>query len=88
MSAQPEFNFAGPSLTPSDKQRLGRQLLRVRDLMQDGRWRTLAEIEAATGAPQASASARLRDLRRLRLNVERRRISEGLWEYRVSEVEA
>lgn len=40
----------------------------------------------ATGAPEASASARLRDLRRAGLTVERRRRGDpkaGLWEYRV-----
>jgi DNA-binding Lrp family transcriptional regulator len=33
-------------------------------LMVDGQWRTLAEIAEATGAPEASVSARLRDLRK------------------------
>jgi len=47
-----------------DKARLTGQCLRVFTAMSDGRWRTLAEIEAVTGDPQASISARLRDLRK------------------------
>ncbi len=47
-----------------DGERLTTQLRTVRDLMRDGQWRTLQEIEAATGFPQASISARLRDLRK------------------------
>lgn len=42
----------------------GKQLGEVLSVMEDGRWRTLGDIEALTGAPQASISARLRDLRK------------------------
>lgn len=70
-----------------DGGRLSRQIVRVRNLMLDQKWRTLAEIEAMTGFPQASISARLRDLRKERFGmfiVERRRRKEGgTWEYRV-----
>jgi hypothetical protein len=68
-----------------DAARLGAQQRKVYDLMQDGAWRTLYEIACKTGAPEASASARLRDLRRAGLVVERRRMASmpGLWEYRV-----
>lgn len=79
--------FDGNGLTPSDHARLGLQMQKVRDLMLDGRWRTLDEIGAATGAPPASASARLRDFRKLRngrLTVLRRRRSPGLFEYQVT----
>ena len=68
--------------------RLARQLEAVRSLMSDGEWRTLAQIANACAIPEASASARLRDLRKLKfgaLKVERRRAnSNGLWIYRVS----
>jgi len=50
--------------TEKDKPRLNTQREDVRRLMLDGEFRTLADIEAATGHPQASISARLRDLRR------------------------
>lgn len=57
----------------------------VRDFMSDGSWRTLYVIAHFTGAPEASASARLRDLRRAGYTVVRRRTAgmRGLWEYRV-----
>jgi len=85
MTAQAEFRFAGPELEPHDRARLGRQLLLVKGLMGDGKWRTLSEIEALTGAPQASISARLRDIRRMGLRVERKRAGpeRGTWLYRV-----
>lgn len=69
-----------------DRERLLRQKDRVRNLMLDAIWRTLSEIEEITCDPQASISARLRDLRRVGYTVERRRRGEpknGLFEYRV-----
>lgn len=81
----PLFDFSGPSLTRSDRLRLGDQLRRVADFMGKGGWYSLEEISIATGAPEASVSARLRDLRRPKCGcwtVERRRRSGGLWEYR------
>jgi hypothetical protein len=50
-------------------------------------WRTLREIEVALGFPQASISARLRDLRKPSFGgfvVKRRRRSSGTWEYQVT----
>ena len=70
-----------------DHARLSLQRQRVWDLMQDGHWHTLEEIAHATGSPEASVSARLRDLRKPRFgahNVERRRVAGGLHEYRVA----
>jgi hypothetical protein len=52
-----------------DEDRLKTQLARVRALMWDQRWRTLDDISRATGDPQASVSARLRD--RARANTAR-----------------
>jgi len=72
----------------ADKDRLSRQLELVRAAMLDGAWRTLEEIERLTGAPPASVSARLRDLRKPKFGsgkVDRRARgprSEGLFEYR------
>ena len=37
---------------------------RVWKIVKDGKWHTLAEISAATGDPQPSVSARLRDFRK------------------------
>ena len=69
--------------------RLNTQLRAVRDLMRDGQWRSLNAIAQATGYPEASLSARLRDLRKPKFGlhtVQRRRAQEGAgtFEYRVT----
>ena len=82
--------FDGSDYEPAmDDIRLTGQLLRVFSLMSDGAWRTLREIEDATGDPSASISAQLRHLRKDRFGghlVEKRsrgmRIV-GLFEYRL-----
>ena len=69
-----------------DGARLTAQHERVKDFMRDGGWHTLAQISAGTGDPEASVSARLRDLRKPRFGahqVERRHVANGLWEYRL-----
>lgn len=69
-----------------DGQRLGRLLDRVYNLMIDGSWRNLTEIQARCGGSEPSVSARLRDLRKAKhgsLLVERRYVSNGVWEYRL-----
>ena len=50
----------------SDQDRMFGQLGRVRDLMRDGGWRTLQEIQDALGPPDTlpAISARLRDFRK------------------------
>ncbi len=72
-----------------DGERLGKQLERVRYGMlvvgEQGKWLTLGEIAGHTGYPEASISARLRDLRRMGYVVDKRRRGEakrGIWEYR------
>ncbi len=91
-SAPKRGRFAGDTYDPKhDDGRLTGQIARVFELMRDGYWRTLAEIEAATGDPQASISAQLRHLRKPRFGgheVEKRSRGErerGLYEYRVKE---
>ena len=69
-----------------DYGRLVGLLGRVRVVMNDNRWHTLAYIQSIAGGTEASCSARLRDLRKARFGgyrVERRHVSDGLWEYRV-----
>ena len=77
--------FDGDSFDPAlDQDRLASQLDRVKRLMSDGRYRTLAEIRAAVGGSEAGISARLRDLRKHRNGahtVNRRRRTEGTYEY-------
>ena len=82
--------FDGSTYEPKlDKHRLCNQLQTVTFLMNDGAWRTLREIADELEIPEASASARLRDLRKTRFGshrVERQRRVEakrGIFEYRV-----
>lgn len=95
----PLFAFGGRTYVATlDAKRLGAQLTRVIAAMSDGRWRTLTEIQAhiqrTTGKrdPEASLSARLRDIRKLygEEAMESRRRTEdgvdGLWEYRSNAV--
>lgn len=89
---QPEFNFDAPEFSGAgyekelDYERLKGQVKVIYDLMKDGVWRTLQEIELATGFPQASISAQLRNLRKKSFGcqkVDKRRRGEeknGLWE--------
>lgn len=80
-------HFDGATYEPEqDQGRLRRQLEAVKRVMQGGEWRTLAEIALLAGCPEASASARLRDLRKPKFGawtVERQRVSGGLYRYRV-----
>ena len=82
--------FDGETFDPAkDGVRLNRQLRVVRDwMLERSSWYSLAEISRGTGEPEASVSARLRDLRKQRFGayqVDRRRRTEGQWEYRVSQ---
>jgi hypothetical protein len=68
-----------------DKDRLNRQARMVWLVMADGEWHTLSGIAARTGQPEASISARLRDLRKRRFGshiIARRYVADGLHEYR------
>lgn len=73
----------------ADAPRLSRQHERIKSLMLDGVWRTLAEIEGLTGDPPASISAQLRHLRKPRFGAfivevqARGDRAGGLFEYRV-----
>ncbi len=79
--------FEGPIDPYLDCDRLCGQLKRIYELMIDGKWRSLAEIEEQTGEPQASISAQLRHLRKARFGAhfveKRRRGVSGTWEYSV-----
>lgn len=69
-----------------DKDRLKTQLFNVWRLMKDSRWRTLEQIAAKVGCPEASVSARLRDFRKSKFGshtVERMYVHRGLFKYRL-----
>ena len=82
-----QLEFSGVTYEASrDHDRLNAQLGRVRMLMMDGISRTLGEIAEATGDPESSVSARLRDLRKPKfggLTVNRSYVGDGLWSYQV-----
>jgi len=70
-----------------DRRRLNRQALAVYGCLRDGAWWTLAQVAEVTGAPEASVSARIRDLRKPRFGghiVDRRRVDGGLYAYRLA----
>ncbi len=81
--------FGGDTYDPEqDKDRLLTVLGRVRDVMFDGQWHTLDELVGRCGGSNASVSARIRDLRKKRFGsyiVERRRVHNGLWAYRLNQ---
>jgi hypothetical protein len=90
---EPDFSstqFNGSDYQPEfDDVRLRGQIARIYQLMKDGEWRTLAEIEIVTGDPPASISAQLRHLRKKRFGshlVEKRPRGNrlhGLFEYKL-----
>ena len=87
---QLEMRFNGPEYKPAfDQNRLTGQCLRIFDLMKDGNWRTLSEIEQGTGDPQSSISAQLRHLRKERFGAHevnrqpRGNRENGLFEYQL-----
>lgn len=80
-------HFDGKTYNPArDHSRLKAQFDAVRSFMLDGRWHTLTEIALKVGSPEASVSARLRDLRKSKFGgykIERDHVSRGLWQYRL-----
>jgi hypothetical protein len=90
-AAAPAARFDGATFDPElDRPRLTRLLARVYAYMRDGEWRTLPEIAEACGGTEASVSARLRDLRKIRFGaytVERCRLhppTRGIYAYRLN----
>jgi hypothetical protein len=92
---QPDFDWTAPVQpfdgktydAARDGDRLNAQLGRVFHAMRDSDWWTLAQLSCATGDPEGSVSARIRDLRKPKFGghlMERRYVSAGLWEYRLS----
>lgn len=82
------WDFDGRTYRPErDRTRLSRQLVAVRSVLSDHGWHTLEEIAGKTGEPEASVSARIRDLRKPKFGgytVEREYVERGLWRYRMA----
>ncbi len=77
--------YEGP-VNAADCARLEGQTKRIYNLMIDGAWRTLSEIERITGDPQPSISSQLRHLRKPRFGgfvLNKRRRNRGTWEYQL-----
>ncbi len=76
---------------PSDKPRLTNQMHAIRDLMADGNWRTLEQIQEAIESQgikcrTASASAQLRNLKKPEggsYGLEKRHEGNGQYRYRL-----
>lgn len=87
MSIEPEFG--GATYDPmKDAQRLRDQLGKVRSAMLGAGWCRLKWLSEQTKAPEASVSARIRDLRKPKYGgytIDRRRVPgrESLYEYRI-----
>lgn len=92
MTATPLLDWQPPSMDRGgstydharDFARLNTQQEKVWAVVRDGQWHTLADIAEKTGCPEASVSARLRDLRKMGCTVEHECIRRGLWRYRVT----
>lgn len=93
MQTQIDFTkvaFNGSNVSAQmDGKRLGDQLQRIFDLMKDGKWRTLKEIESITGDCTSSVSAQLRNLKKEKFGNHavpkqpRGKRINGLWEYKL-----
>lgn len=69
-----------------DHARLSGQLGRVADALGNGNWWTLRQLATQTGDPEASISARIRDLRKGKFGgytVDRENMGAGTWRYRM-----
>ena len=90
LSAQGPLDVPGATYEPAyDRARLTGLALRVFELMSDGHWRTLGEIQSITGNSEGGVHARLRCFRRKEFGshkVNRRRRGDpksGIHEYQL-----
>jgi len=70
----------------ADEVRLNRQQALVWAVLVDHDWHTLRELSERTGCPEASVSARIRDLRKRKYGshtIERESLGSGLFRYRL-----
>lgn len=81
------MRFNGSDYVPArDNARLSSQYIEIFDLMSDGVYRSLRDIETLTGHPPASISAQLRHMRKKRFGghtVDKRYLGSGLYEYQL-----
>lgn len=87
------MTFGGETYDPKqDERRLKGQALAVFTFLKSHvGWHSLADLRIATGHPEASISARLRDFRKRSFGshtIEARRHTGGLWVYRLAETKS
>jgi hypothetical protein len=84
---QKEFDFDGAVYVKErDYNRLAKNHWKLRDLMQDQVYRTLAQISDLTQIPPASVSAGLRDFRKAKFGghvLNRKYLGNGLYSYQL-----
>jgi len=78
---QPPQFFGSTYNEARDGARLSKQLKAVHDVMCDGKRRSLRQLADDAQCPEASASARFRDLRRLGFPVRDENLGRGTWIY-------
>ena len=82
-----KLRFDGSDYDPQrDNKRLGNQLTKIFELMKDGKFRTLDEINRITCEPQASISAQLRHLKKVRFGshtLNKKYLGNGLYTYQL-----
>jgi hypothetical protein len=88
LSAAPQPSlFDGKTYDPAlDEDRLATALGRIYDAMRDNGWWTLTQLAQVGRCTEAAASARIRDLRKIRFgshHIEHVRVRGGLWRYRL-----
>lgn len=85
MTINPHFD--GKTYSPTlDHARLTGQLGAVYDVMKDGQWYALWQIQDRVKGSESSIGARIRDLRKEKFGghtVERKRKAGGSWQYRL-----
>lgn len=80
-----ECPFDGETFDPErDYYRLKGQLKRVYDVMKEGALLSYAEIAARTNDPEPSIAARIRDFRKMGLEVRSVNMGGGTWKYALS----
>lgn len=88
LTKETEPRFNGSDYVPArDNPRLGPALKRVKDLMYDGKWRTIPEIIELANVSPMSASRYLRYLKADRFGgftVDKKYLGKGLYKYHLT----
>ena len=88
LDGKPIPDFDGPAYDHDrDYSRLANRTAKIYEFMKDGKWTTIHEVsERIQNTSESSVSSAIRDFRKKKFGghkVEKRYISNGLWEYRL-----